>query len=108
MTLEELILATTPQMVYDKLVTIYEDYPIYPDDCTQCPLFTYFCETLPDESDTISGVYYTTIEIGPRYHREFYSLPSWMNDYQNRMVSQRLTTMGEAVALLVSQYKVVA
>jgi hypothetical protein len=116
MTLDEVILATTPQQVYDKLVTIYEDYPVIPDDGSLCPLHEYFIEAHAEDAivyevkkidgedegvgEIDCGVSLIDVRIGGEYH----DLPPWMEGFQRKMMDAQIHTMGEAVAILAKEY----
>lgn len=111
MTLEEAILATTPQGVYDKLVTISGDLPVDPGDGSCCPLWHFFTEEYPDEGRVWDddethqsvGVDLDSVRFGDG-RSGYYQLPDWMHLYQSAMMEAKITDMDGAIVILTTLF----
>lgn len=84
MTLAEAILATTPQQVYDKLITMDPNLSIWMDQPCQCALHLFFTDMYPDLEDIVIHVEEIRLQ-DPRargYQTVWLRLPPWMYGFQ--------------------------
>jgi hypothetical protein len=106
MSLQEEILATQPQDVYNTLRQHDEGETIWMDQPCQCALHAYFLDVYP--TLTYVAVYTEDVEVGTVSEDEYLRLPGWMNEFQVELMDQypHECTVGDVLDYLRDEFHV--